>query len=347
KRELSTLPGEIRRWEELLARERIMRVMTAHVTVLPKRQTFEVVGDESILEAGLRAGIALPYGCSNGTCGDCKCRVVKGDVMRVRPHDYVLSAADKTQGYTLACSYSAVGDIEIDVSLWGVGDIPEQTIKTRVRSVERLGDRRIALHLLTPRAERLRYMAGQRVEITAAGQTRMVPAASCPCEERRIEVHVAWDEGDAWGTAAAALKTSEDVVVHGPFGSFVLDDESQRPMLLIAADHGFAPIKSLLQHALSLDHAPSISLYRLAGPDGLYQENLLKSYAGALDNFDYHAFENSAGHGALLGALGAALPDLSAFDVYAAGQEDFIAAVEAHCRTRGVTADRFRADAVT
>ena len=136
-REIETTSGDMARWEAFLARERIMRMMTAQVTLLPKGQTFEVVGSESILEAGLRAGLAMPYGCSNGTCGDCKCRIASGDVVKVRPHDYMLSAAEKQQGYTLACSYTAVGDVSLEVPLAGVADIQEQTIQARVRLTDR------------------------------------------------------------------------------------------------------------------------------------------------------------------------------------------------------------------
>lgn len=343
KRELAAPADDFGRWRALLARERVMRVMAALVTLRPGGQTFEVVGDESILEAGLRAGLSLPYGCSNGTCGDCRCRVVGGDVLRVRPHDFVLSAAEKEQRTVLACAYSAVGDVEIEVPLSSIGDIPEQTIKTKVRSIEPLSPDRIALHLLTPRAERLRYLAGQSIEIEIAGLSRVVPAASCPCEGRRIEVHVDKHRGDAFDERLLqGLTVNDDVVIRGPFGSFVLDDASARPLLLVAEGAGFAPIKSLLQHALSLDLAPSIQLLRLADRDGPYQENLLKSYAAALDNFRYRAFDADAGVVALLKALDDDFASLAAHDVYVAGRAGFVAAVAAHCKAGGLPDDRFR-----
>jgi CDP-4-dehydro-6-deoxyglucose reductase len=348
KAELSTPPTGLERWEDLVARERILRVMSATVTVVPKGQTFEVVGDETILEAGLRAGLSLPYGCSNGSCGDCKCRVISGEVMKVRPHDYQLKNLEKSQGYTLACSYAAVGDIAVEVPLAGAADIPEQTINARVRQVEPLGGRRIALHLITPRTERFRYLAGQWMEITAAGETRRVPAASCPCDERRIEVHV---ECDAPAEVAAgpfsALETNAEVIVHGPFGGFVLDDESTRPVLLIAEGPGFALIKSLLQHALSLEHAPSITLARRSNAEGLYQENLLKSYAGALDDFAYVPLSPDAAPDAVvLAAFPDGLGSLATHDVYAAGAAEFIAALRDKLLSAGLPEAQWRAEVV-
>ncbi len=348
KSELSAPPPGLSRWEDLVARERILRLMSAQVKLLPKGQSFEVLGDETLLEAGLRAGLALPYGCSNGSCGDCRCRVVSGEVMRVRPHDYVLSTAERAQGVTLACSYTAIGDVTLEVTAGGVDDIPEQTIKTRVRAIEPLGGRRVALHLLTTRTERLRFLAGQWLEITVEGEVRRVPAASCPCDERRIEVHVLCDSPEAVGTGPfSALKANAEVIVRGPFGRFVLDDSSTRPVVLLAEGAGYAQIKSLLQHALSLEHAPSIALYRLTSAEGPYQQNLLKSYAGALDNFRHQTFAPESGADGLLDALIGDIGDLSGTDVYACGSEAFVAVAEARCRGAGLPAAQWHADTMS
>lgn len=337
KRELAAPAADLQRWEDLVARERIMRVMSAQVTLQPKGLSFEVVGNETLLEAALRAGIAMPYGCSNGTCGDCKCRVVEGDAVKVRPHDFILSEAEKAQGYILSCSYTAVRDIGLEVPLGGADDIPEQTINARVRAVEPLGGRRIALHLLTPRAERLRYLAGQSLEITIAGRSRIVPVAGCPCEERRIEVHVECEAGDApENRVFANLRPNEEVVLRGPFGNFVLDDTSERPLVLIAAGAGFATIKSLLQHALSLEQAPTITLYRFANAEGPYQENLLRSYAAALDNFKFGTFDESADPQAHLARIAATIPNLAGCDVYAAGDASIVEAARARLLAAGL-----------
>lgn len=349
KRELAAPQADIRSWEDLLAMERVMQVMSAQVTVVPSGQSFEVMGDETLLEAGLRAGLSLPYGCSNGTCGQCKCRVVNGDVVKVRPHDFVFSAADKNDGFTLTCAYTAVGDVELEVPLWGVADIPEQTIVTRVRAIETLGPTRIALHLLTPRAERLRYLAGQQIEITIAGESRLVPAAGCPCEERRIEVHVLCDRDEAFDRGIlAGLAANDEVTIRGPFGDFVLDDGSERSVLLIAKGPGFAPVKSLLQHALSLERAPQITLHRIAGAEGLYQENLLKSYAGALDHFHYIAHPAAETDTAVLDQIvrDAERAGIAELDVYAAGDEGFVTGLRAALTRCGLPAGRFKGMAI-
>ncbi len=348
KRELETTPSDMARWEAFLARERIMRVMTAQVKLLPKGQTFEILGNESLLEAGLRAGMPMPYGCSNGTCGDCKCRVVSGDVAKMRPHDYVLTAAERREGFTLACAYTAIGDVALEVDLGGANEIREQRIQARVREVKTLGGRRIAVHLITSRAERMRYLAGQNLEITVDGQSRVVPVASCPCDERRIEVHVLCDApADQAAGPFSSLTTNAQVSVRGPFGTFVLDDASERPVVLVAEGAGFAQIKSLLQHALSLEQAPSIALIRLANEEGLYQENLMKSYANALDNFNYMPFAPGTQRGTVIDAVVAEAGTISGCDVYAAGCEDFLDRLRLRCLDAGLPEIQWRSDIVS
>ena len=94
--------------------ETFLRVMTAQATVLPSGHEFFVEGAESILEAVLRGGLALDYGCSNGNCGLCKMRVVSGETRKIRHHDYSLSEAEKGIGYILGCSNTAVSDVVLE-----------------------------------------------------------------------------------------------------------------------------------------------------------------------------------------------------------------------------------------
>jgi len=46
--------------------------MGFNVTVRPSGSTFKVEGGETVLEAALRSGVGLAYGCKNGACGSCR-----------------------------------------------------------------------------------------------------------------------------------------------------------------------------------------------------------------------------------------------------------------------------------
>jgi CDP-4-dehydro-6-deoxyglucose reductase len=48
--------------------------MGFQVSVQPSRHTFHAEPDETILEAALRQGLSLPYGCRNGVCGTVEAR---------------------------------------------------------------------------------------------------------------------------------------------------------------------------------------------------------------------------------------------------------------------------------
>jgi CDP-4-dehydro-6-deoxyglucose reductase, E3 len=65
------------------------------VTVRPSGHQFAVEGHDTLLQAGMRAGLKLNYGCGNGTCGMCKVRVTAGQVARTMPTDYPLSETEK------------------------------------------------------------------------------------------------------------------------------------------------------------------------------------------------------------------------------------------------------------
>ena len=80
---------------EIMAKEAFLRVMAAQIRILPSGHEFFIEGSDSILDAGLRSGLALDYGCSNGNCGLCKAKVVSGQVKKILPHDYVLTEAEK------------------------------------------------------------------------------------------------------------------------------------------------------------------------------------------------------------------------------------------------------------
>lgn len=54
--------------------------MAFEITVLPSQHTFVAEAGETILNAALRQGVMLPYGCGDGGCGACRGKVVDGQV---------------------------------------------------------------------------------------------------------------------------------------------------------------------------------------------------------------------------------------------------------------------------
>ena len=309
-----------------------LRVVSAHVTLHPSGHEFFVDGADTILEAALRAGLALNYGCSSGNCGLCKARVVSGQTKKARHHDYVLSEAEKNMGYALMCSHTAVTDLVVEaLEAQRPSDIPRQEIQTRVRAIDTLTDKVMRLHLQTPRTNRLRFFAGQSVTLSI-GKTVFADyaVASCPCNDRNLEFHIRNLPGDDFAQHVFnGLKKGDAVSVNGPVGEFVFHEDSPRPPLFIACNSAFAPIKSLIEHAMALDTADDIYLCWLATfPGGHYLSNLCRSWVDALDNFYYKelstaALEDENLHQVLQRIVGDT-PQWMARDVYLAGPDIFV-----------------------
>jgi CDP-4-dehydro-6-deoxyglucose reductase len=313
----------------LLVQESFLRIMTAHVQIKPSGREFFVDGNDSLLEAALRAGFSLDYGCSIGSCGKCKARVLSGQLHRTRHSDYALTAAEKNAGVVLMCCNTAVGDLVIEArEAHSASDMPLQNIEARVKSVSPIADDIRLLHLQTPRTNRLRFLAGQSVSLALpGGPSASYPVASCPCDERNLQFHIRRREGDAFAERVwSGLKDADTVRIEGPRGEFVLDEASNRPLIFIACETGFAPIKSLLEHAMALDAAETLHLYWIAsGRSGHYLDNLCRSWSDALDNFRYTPSTADAAlpdEAAIEGALQQLLEDhprLPGYDVYVAG----------------------------
>ena len=275
----------------LLVHDSFMRIMTAHVRIKPSGHEFFVDGNDNLLEAALRAGLSLEYGCSIGSCGMCKARILQGEVRRTRHSDYALTEAEKRAGVVLMCCNTAVGDLAIEAhEAHGAADLPLQHIEARVKSVSPIAEDMRLLHLQTPRTQRLRFLAGQSVQLTLpGGLAASCPVASCPCDDRNLQFHVRRRAGDAFAERVfEGLKSADVVIVDGPRGEFVLDEESHRPLVFIACEAGFAPVKSLIEHAMALDVAETLHVYWIASSaTGHYLDNLCRSWSDALDNFRY------------------------------------------------------------
>jgi CDP-4-dehydro-6-deoxyglucose reductase len=277
---------------QLFAKDTFLRIMAANVKIIPSGHDFFVEGTETILDASVRAGLNLAYGCSSGNCGTCKARVVSGEVWKTQEHDYVLSERENQMGYILTCSNTAVTDVVLEAAeALSVDDLPEQEIRAAVRKHERLTEHMVQLQIQTPRTQTLRFMAGQRALLTLEdGAQAELPIASCPCNARYLHFFVRRRPGDPFSDRVFGgdMHHGHMVTVRGPTGRFVLDEESSEPAVFIAFGDGVAPIKSLIEHAVSIDVIESFHLYwAVPEPEGQYQARWCRAMKESLDNFAY------------------------------------------------------------
>lgn len=322
-------------------------------TLQPSQHSFPVNGADTLLEAGLRAGLAMNYGCSSGNCGLCKARVVSGQVEKVRHQDYVLSEAEKTQGCILLCSHTAASDVVIEATEASLAaEIQFQEIDARVKEIKPLTDKVMLLHLQTPRSNRLRFLAGQSVALSIGDIASDYAIASCPCDDRNLQFHVRDIPDNEFAQQVFhRLRANETVTVYGPVGDFVLRPDSTRPLLMLACNSGFAPIKSLVEHAMSLEVADSLHLYWLATVQGgHYMSNWCRAWADALDNFHYRELfaENlqDPNPRQVLAQVLADHLDITQFDIYVSGPMRFVQQARVALLQAGVAAGQLAIAAV-
>lgn len=340
--------------DQLHLRDTVLRIMAAQVHLVPSGHDFFVEGNTSILEAGLGAGYALNYGCSNGNCGKCKARLISGEVRKIRQHDFVIPEAEKNQGYILACSNTAITDIVLEADEAGsANEIPLQKISARVKKVDRINDQLAVLNLRTPRTNRLRFLAGQTVTLSGVG---IDPAeyhiASCPCDDMNLQFHICRDADTPFAEHVFhGIQASESVTLEGPHGQFVLDDALERPVLFLAFDTGFAPIKSLIEHAMTLDANEFLHLYWFhRSGDKPYLHNQARAWSDAFDNFRYSprklASTRPESVTAALQQLNDDYPALDEFDIYACGAATLMEQVKDFLAAQDVPEKRMRLESL-
>ena len=336
---------------EFIAKEAFLRVMAAQVRILPSGHEFLIEGPDSILEGGLRSGLALDYGCSNGNCGKCKCKVVSGQVKKIAPHDFALSETEQGLGYILACCNTAVTDVVLEAEeALGAYDIPQQEIEVRVRKLEQPDNRILVLHARTPRTKRLRFLAGQYLSL----QLDELPAqncaiASCPCDDMNLEFHIPVVAGNLLIAALQDQKPNSKLCIEGPQGNFTLNENSPRSLVFIAVNAGFGPVKSLIEHAMALDTAENIHLYWITTPgNSHYRGNLCRSWDDALDNFNYTALQATEEDSveSLLPKIIADLDNVAALDFYACMPAPLLEAVETYLTDNGILPKQLRLEHV-
>lgn len=332
--------------------------MSFRVRLLPSGKEFSAEKTETVLEAALRSGIALKYNCNTGACGDCEGKVISGQVRAAIHHDFVLSETQKAQGTVLLCCTAAASDLELEVhEASGVEDIPRQRIATKTERLERLQDDTMILHLRTPRSQSLRFLAGQHLSLTIEGvPTRSKSLASCPCNAMQLQFHIRRVPGDPFSDYVfTQLKPAQTVMIEGPWGSFTLDEASRRPIIFVAYETGFAPIKSIIEHALALELDQPLHLYWMTHqPASHYLHNLCRSWLDALDNFKYTALSGEPSSGAScweasadpaaglrdMAAVGAAIvadyPDLAGYDVYLTAPDSAMAEISGLLQRAGL-----------
>ncbi len=78
-----------------------------------QHRTLNVSDNQTLLEAGLAAGIDMPFSCAVGGCGACRVKLISGEITMAQHHCLTQDALDKN--HCLACVSKPRGPVVIDL----------------------------------------------------------------------------------------------------------------------------------------------------------------------------------------------------------------------------------------
>lgn len=329
------------------------------ITLTPSGNRFKALADETILEAALRQGVGLPYGCRNGACGSCKGKIVSGEFDYGVYQERTLRPEDKTAGKALFCVGKACSDMTLEVrEIGGANDIQIRTMPCRVEKKELVAPDVAVLTLKLPAQERLQFLAGQYVDILLKdGGRRSFSMANAPHRDGYIELHIRNIPGGQFTNFVFNEMRDRAILrFEGPLGSFFLREESDKPIIFMAGGTGFAPIKAVIEHAFFKHIDREMVLYwGCRAKQDLYMADLPAQWAREHPNFSFipvlsepKSEDNWQGRTGLVHqAILDDFDSLAGYQVYACGAPIMIETGQAAFAARGLPEEEFFADSFT
>ncbi|MEQ1592375.1 MAG: CDP-6-deoxy-delta-3,4-glucoseen reductase [Thiobacillaceae bacterium] len=331
--------------------------MPHQVTIQPSGHRFTVNADETILEAALREGFALAYGCRNGACGSCKGTVVSGKLDYGTYKESALKPEEKAAGRALFCRAKPLTDLVIEAKEVGASkDIIIKTLPCRVEKLERRADDVMVVKIKLPATERLQFLAGQYLDfLLRDGKSRSYSLANPPHDDALLELHIRHVPGGLFSDQVFSSMKERDILrLKGPLGSFFIREDSDKPMIFVAGGTGFAPIKAMLEHAFAEHTERELILYwGVRSLKDLYLAELPLQWQKERPNFSFipvlsapePADQWQGRTGYVHDAVLADFTDLSGYQAYACGAPVMVdSARDAFTTQRNLPEDEFFAD---
>ena len=338
--------------------------MSFQISVQPSGRLFSAESNETLLAAGIRQGIGLPYGCKDGACGSCKCKKLEGSVVHGPHQSKALSDEEEAQGLILTCCAMAQSDVVLESrQVTEAGAFPIKKMPVRVASMAKKSDDVMVIQLQLPANDVMKFHAGQYIEfLLRDGSRRSYSMANAPhtleAAAPKVELHIRHMPGGKFTDPVFTTMKEKDILrAEGPYGSFFLREDSDKPMVLLASGTGFAPIKALIEHMQHQGITRPATLYWGGRrPSDLYMSDWIEAQLARMPQLRYvPVISNATAEDAWTGRTGfvhqAVLqdhPDLSGFQVYACGAPIVVdSAQRDYVNLGGLPAEEFYADSFT
>ncbi len=326
--------------------------MTFNVTNQKTGNIFTVDTSETLLDGALRQGSAFNYSCRSGSCGSCQAVLLSGEVDPGEFSTKALSDTARAAGGILLCQARAQSDLVIEATELPPGvALPIRTLPCRVIELEKACHDVMVLHLKLPQNQAFDYLPGQYIDILLRdGRRRSFSIANAVGAGGNLELHVRHVPGGHFTRQVfETMKARELLRFQGPFGTFFLREEPKMPAILVAGGTGLAPIKAMLDAALSQNTSRSFHLFwGVRSRADLYFDEQIKIWEQDHANLDFtpvlsepkeaDRWDGKTGwvHEAVLQRF----PDLTGVEMYASGPPPMIEALKIPFAKNGLAPER-------
>ena len=224
--------------------------------------------DETVLDAAFRQGVSLMHGCREGQCSACKSFLIDGDVQMDRYSTFALAESESEEGYVLLCKTHVYSDCEIELINFDPDElrnaVPLQNLTTTVSAITQLTGDIVSLKVLPADSAQFRFKPGQYADLTIPGtiEHRSFSMATTPGEVQELEFLIkCYPGGKFSGLLESELKVGDKLDLSGPYGSFTIRANSDRPIVCVGGGAGMAPILSLLRHLAETQNIRPVHFY--------------------------------------------------------------------------------------
>jgi len=332
--------------------------MSYQITIQSSIHTYTAKASETLLESAIGAGVNIPYGCRNGSCGSCKGDIISGEVNYGNYAASALTDTEKAAGKALFCCAHPLSDLTIECREVKADVIPPRIMPARVERKVQLSHDVMALFLKLPSTEHLKFMAGQYIEfLLKDGKRRAFSLANAPHIDNMLELHLRLiPSGQFTEYVFNEMPDKAILRIEAPFGSFFLREDSDKPIIMVAGGTGFAPIKSMIEHILHSNIQRHVTLYWGAKTlEDLYMPALPEAWAAEHPYIKFipvlseaAAQDNWQGrtgyvHQAVLDDF--ATTGLAGYEVYCCGAPIMVEVAHASFVKAGLADDAFFSDA--
>jgi NAD(P)H-flavin reductase/ferredoxin len=227
--------------------------MSPRVRFEPLGEEIDCAVGETVLDAAFRHGYNLVYGCREGQCSACKSLLLEGEVA-LRPYSsFALSDSEAANGYSLLCRAMPETDLVVELLHYDPDGyrlaFPIREGTARVRSVESLTPEISRVVLTVEEPSDFSFVPGQYVDVHVPGEEgarRSFSLANTPGDGLLELVIRRYPGGRISGLLDGAIAPGTELRFTGPYGAFHLR-ASERPVLMVAAGSGMAPILAMLR----------------------------------------------------------------------------------------------------